>query len=199
MHIATSASFERRLLRDARDYPILECFVNKEWREQGIANVVVARAQSEHLTLFGVFLVDLGCLGVKNAFCNVSVTRSDYGEFKENFREGNEGLSICSVSLAHEIVYGGLDYAKAIGFRPHKDFALAQLILEPREAITFDNGVEFGKDGKPFYCSGPNDNVDRIMNHLTKTLGPDNFHYIVHVATEDFEYEIDDELGETEE
>ena len=41
---------------------------------------------------------------------------------------------------------------------------------------------QFGKDGKPFYMSGPYDTparIDRIMRALTARVGPDGFDYVV--------------------
>ena len=41
---------------------------------------------------------------------------------------------------------------------------------------------EFGKDGKPFYVSGPNEtraDSERIIATLTRKLGPGGFHYMV--------------------
>ena len=43
--------------------------------------------------------------------------------------------------------------------------------------------MTFGKDGKPFYVSGPHDNVDAIMNQLLRTAGPDNFEYLAEIDT----------------
>jgi hypothetical protein len=186
-------------VRNARRFPLLECLICESWREHGLANILIAREQPEGLVVFGVFLIDTGCLGVKNAFCNGNITRTTYREFRQRFQESNDAIP-CAPALAHEIVYGGLDYAAAIGFKPHKDFDLARHVLEPRDAYPFDGKVEFGKDGKPFYVSGPNDNINRILNHLEKTLGPGNFHFIaggpVGEPLDDSE-EIDDELGET--
>lgn len=197
IHASGTSSPERALLRNARKFPICECFINSDWEEQKLADIVVTRSETEHLVMFGVYLVDLGCLGVKNAFWRGRVTHSDYAQFKEDFREGHESISPCSSSLAHQIIYGALDYAKAIGFKPHRDFADAQLILEPRESVSFDAQVEFGLDGAPFYASGPHDNVARIMNHLERTLGRGNFKFMVHEPIGDFEYDVDDDLGRT--
>ncbi len=39
--------------------------------------------------------------------------------------------------------------------------------------------LEFGKDGKPFYISGPRDNADRIIATLKEHVGNGNFHYLL--------------------
>ena len=42
----------------------------------------------------------------------------------------------------------------------------------------------FGRDGKPFYVSGPNDSptrIRRILDTLVKCVGEGGFDYLVHV------------------
>lgn len=38
--------------------------------------------------------------------------------------------------------------------------------------------VEFGKDGKPLYIAGPDDDAQKIIGKLTKKLGKENFGFI---------------------
>jgi hypothetical protein len=46
--------------------------------------------------------------------------------------------------------------------------------------------VTFGKDGKPFFVNGPNDNTRAIVDQLEKTAGTGNYNYLVMVG-EDIE------------
>jgi len=152
-------------IRDARNYPIYDCWINPSWKEHGLAHIILSRQQPDGNIAFGVYLVDTGCLGVKNAFCNADFTPGKYkSQLVAKARE--ESFEPCPIDLAHHIIYGAIDYAAQLGFRPHKDFALSQYILEPRENVEPVEGVEFGQDGKPFYIAGPHDNVRRIMDQL---------------------------------
>ena len=87
------------------------------------------------------------------------------------------------MELAHELIWGGIEYAARYGFRPDPDFKLAQLVVDPPEAHPRTGAVTFGKDGKPFYVSGPYDNVDAIMNQLLRTAGPDNFGFLADIGS----------------
>jgi len=42
----------------------------------------------------------------------------------------------CSIELAHEIIYGGLEYAQRLGFQPHRDFTaqFCDQVLDPPES-----------------------------------------------------------------
>jgi hypothetical protein len=45
--------------------------------------------------------------------------------------------------------------------------------------------VEFGRNGKPFFASGPDDNAEMIIKHLTAKLGEGNFDYLIAVNEAD--------------
>lgn len=66
----------RLTIRQARNYPIEGCWVLKNWRSAGISPIAVARRQPNGNVVFGNFLVDYWCLGVKNVFCNADIPAS---------------------------------------------------------------------------------------------------------------------------
>ena len=169
-------------LQHAREYPIHGCWIMAGWEEEGITPVVVARMSEADRVMFGVYMVDLYCLGIKDAF-----TRADYtlNQFNRELSKFCAGDPIpCSIELAHEIIYGALEYAEKLGFQPHPDFKkqMANLILDPPEVHPRENHVSFGKDGKPFYVSGPYDDEQKsrhVFNTLMRTCGKGNFDFLV--------------------
>ncbi len=169
-------------LQNARTYPLYGCWIMQGWRDEGITPVVVARKQENGRILFGVYMVDLYCLGIKDAF-----TRTDYSvnQFNRELPKLCAGTpERCSVELAHEVIYGGLEYAEKIGFQPHPDFIRLQAdqVLDPPDAHPRVDHVTFGKDGKPLFVSGPYDNAIKIrsvINTLTHTCGEGKFDYLI--------------------
>jgi hypothetical protein len=61
-------------------------------------------------------------------------------------------------------------------------------VLDPSEDWPQKHNLTFGKDGKPLYVSGPEDNVDRIMAKLHRTAGEGNFDFLIGIG-EDEEFE----------
>jgi hypothetical protein len=183
-------------LEKAREYPLLGCWVYKEWQERGIAPVVVARKQSEDRVLYGVYMIDMYCLGIKDCYTRTDVSLAQFERDLPKLCAKNP--EPCSVEFAHELVYGAMEYAKGYGFDPHLDFTgqLANMVLDPPDAHPRTHTIEFGKDGKPFYVSGPYDDerkINRVLNTLNRTAGEGNFHFLAGFGGMDM---FDDELGD---
>lgn len=174
----------KKKLRQARRFPIHECLINPSWREQGLATILVSRRQPDEHLAFGVFLVDIFCLGLKNTFANVDFSESRYvREVVGRVYEQQESEP-CASGLAHQIIYGAIAYAKQFGFKPNKDFRLSQHVLDAAESIG-PSDIEFGKDGKPLFISGPDDNVQKILHQLQATAGEGQYHYLYPVSPAD--------------
>ena len=167
-----------RIIRQARKYPIEVSWVQRGWQESGLAAILVARRQPDAVLLYGNYLVDYYCLGVKDTFCNANVPSGRFhNELVPRVFMGESPLEI-SPALAHEIIYGAIEYAAQFEFRPHRDFMRSQYVLDPPDAHPRTGTVEFGKDGKPFYVAGPRDNATAIVNQLDRTAGEGNFDYV---------------------
>jgi hypothetical protein len=98
--------------------------------------------------------------------------------------QGREYIPI-STGLAHELVWGAVEYAEQFGFRPHRDFRQAKLVLDPPDANPRPGLVEFGYEGKPFYMQGPYDDVDHILEQLQSRAGSGNYHVMIGVPPPD--------------
>ena len=172
----------RHYLQHAREYPMLGCWIMEGWYEAGITPVVVAREQEPGKVMFAVCMVDLTCLGVKDAYTRTDFSLSKFERSLPELCAGNPEK--CSLELAHEVIYGALEYAERYGFQPHPDFKvlMADLVLDPPDAHPRVDNVAFGKDGKPFYISGPYDDERKrefIFNTLMRTAGQGNFDFIM--------------------
>jgi hypothetical protein len=171
------------IIQRARTYPILECWISKDWQgEMELVQVVVARQQPDGNVCFGTYLVDKLCLGIKNTFANAGFSHSRYEREVVTKTSQRTKLMKCSPELAHQIIYGSIDFAAQFGFKPQQDFALSQLILAPRGELDEPYQITYGRNGKPFFVSGPYDNVDRILKQLEKTAGPGNFDFLMMVG-----------------
>ena len=169
-----------RDLRISARSPVHECLVPKEIFELGIGNVVIARRMPSGNFGIGVFLLDIYCLGVKDAFY-ATITPHEYTLRIAQF-ESNSAFEIIHPSCARKLIEGGVEYAKQFGFKPHRDYAGVQKIFGDIDPEACPRVFDYGRDGKPFYVSGPHDTAQKseaIVNTLLKQCGPDGFHYLV--------------------
>lgn len=176
-------SSPQSIIQRARTYPIVECWISEDWQgEMGLVQVVVARQQPDGDICFAIYLVDKLCLGLKNTFANAGFSRSRYEREVLQKASRRTKLVKCPAELAHQMVYGSIDFAERFGFKPQKDFALSQYILTPRGELDEPYQLTFGRNGKPFFVSGPYDNTERILRQLEKTAGPGNFDYMMMIG-----------------
>lgn len=172
-------------LQNAREYPLHGCWIMEGWQDTGITPVVVARKQDTERIMFAVYMVDYYCLGIKNAYTRVDYSQNRF--IRELPKMCAEAPISCSVELAHELIYGALEYAEKLGFEPHLDFynQKANLMLDPPDSHPRENNVRFGQDGKPLYVSGPFDSEMKsrsVINTLMRSCGSGNFDYLVNLG-----------------
>ncbi len=159
--------------------PIHECLVPENLFDLGLGNLIVSRSLGPDLAA-GVFLVDVFCLGIKNAFFTI-VNGERYRELVAGCQEQARLVPIdpaCALKLVEQVIA----YARDLGFAPHKDYHRARVVLGGIDAEACAKSFQFGKDNKPLFVAGPNDSPARcqqIMQTLARRCGPDGFHYLV--------------------
>ena len=157
-----------------------EAFVDRGWKNKGITQVVVVRIQENGWIEAGVFLVDFWCLGVKDAFAT-EMSVSEWNEEAARLMPVEDRESF-HPACARKLVEGAVAYALALGISPPHDYKKARRIFGSVKAQDCPQSFTYGKNGKPFYVAGPNDDeerIDRVLRILTARLGEDGFHYIV--------------------
>lgn len=171
----------------ARELQLGACYITENWDETGIANIMVSRKHTNGNFTLGIYLVDLKCLGIKDTAFKFNVDEEEMDYFAD-FVGGNE----IEYNEVHNIIYGAEVFADSCGFKPHKDWAITQFILEEDDDSIPLIDIEFGEGGVPAYYVGLDDDpakVKQILATLDKNIGPGNYLF----SSDDDEFE-DDEL-----
>jgi hypothetical protein len=169
------------ILLNARTFPILECWITADWKKgSGLVQIILSRQQPNGKICCGVYLVDKYCLGLKNTLAKINMSPERYQEIYNDIAS-RQSLTQCPIELVHQMIYEAIDYAAQFGFEPQSDWTQTQYMLAPRGELKEPYKLEFVKDGKPLFISGPYDNVPKIMKQLEKTAGPGNYHYMAQV------------------
>ena len=152
--------------------PIFECLIGSLWRTNGQASIIIARINLKNPGFMSIscYLVDMWCLGVKDAFIRHKMSTNEYFAHKARITEPHKGLDNISYEDARSLIFGGLRYAESLGFSPHQDWYVAQYAIEPERP--YIDKFAFGKDGKPYYIQGPYDHERFRLDDIIKKIAP---------------------------
>jgi hypothetical protein len=172
--------------------PVVECLVNAGTVEKflgsntgqeadidmngALAIVSVARQVAHNRLTVCTYMVDLWCLGVKDTLGPRKVDQTAYKQLiNAVYRGFPEGTQEITLEQAQALVFSAVDYAAQLGLSPHRDFEKSRAHLgewsgEPK--------IQCGRNGKPFYVSGPYDNPNKIIKTLREKVGEGNFDYV---------------------
>jgi hypothetical protein len=194
--VAEKLAKERRELRiskprhvDLASSPIVACLLTAGVENVGEATLTVARKLSLGRFAVGVFLLDLWCLGVKDAFFRVDEAE-DYEAFREDMEAGGLFEPIAP-ARARLLLREAVAYGAANGFPPLPEHVEMERLLGDVEPA--GEPFAFGDNGRPHYVVGANDTrrqADFIVATLTEKFGPNGF---------DVTYPLEDGEDETDE
>jgi len=145
------------------DKPLIGCWITRQWSNgliidqrpadwiddnqlpplamgAGLASIAVARQHTDTEVSVCGYLVDTYCQGVKNAVPPTMLDRRDLPAYLTNFFAAyNTDPLPAPISLAQDLVLGAVDYARSLGFDPHRDFYWPNRTSEPRSHPTESN------------------------------------------------------------
>lgn len=156
--------------------------------DSGCGYLVVSRFKADGRVESGFFLLDVFCLGVKDAGFHCFNSIAVYQESLLDRLFPDEDPVRMTPAAARKLAEDAVSYASGLGFSPGADYKKASRVFGGITAADCDEEFMFGKDGKPFYIQGPSESparVERILRVLEARCGEGGYHYIV--AADDFE------------
>jgi hypothetical protein len=155
-----------------------ECYASPDLFEIGLGEVIVCRFKNDGRVEAGIFLLDLYCLGVKNAFHKIFATEE---EFLEQLRiHGLENAPARAGAWGRKLVEGAVEYAKSLGISPHPDYKKGARVFGGIDASECEEEFAYGHNGRPLFVQGPDDDpetCERILTTLRLRVGEDGFDY----------------------
>jgi hypothetical protein len=158
-----------------------EAWASSDLFESGFGQVVVARFKASGEVEAGVFLVDIYCLGVKNAFFS-RLWPTDYEGRLLGSMDRAGGKTAIAPACARQLVEGAVAYARNLGIEPHRDYKQGARVFGGINPGDCPTEFVYGKDGKPLFISSPHDSpefIERVLGMLTRRLGEGGFHSLV--------------------
>lgn len=171
--------------------PVVAAGVQSSIWSDGIGQVHLSRLLSNGEVAFANFLVDVFCLGVKDALFRV-VSRPEYDALWKKLRS-DFPHKLVEPAYVRKLVEESVAYAEDLGFPPHSDYHEAKRIFGDIDPGACSEEFTFGSDGKPAYIAGPYDSPARgarIVETLRRRFGEDSFHFTLPL-TGDFDDEME--------
>lgn len=143
----------------------------------GLVSVLAARRQGWDKLLVCGYLVDVYCVGVKNTIGPDVLDELEFRRFRDYFFSDYKGWQEVPAELARHLVFGAEEYASDLGFDSLDSFAELAAHLGVWEG---PSAITFGRDGRPYYVAGPNDEYRKVLRILEHSVGsPPNYDYVV--------------------
>lgn len=162
---------ERYIREKARLLPVDRCLVNADWKDAGLADVIVIRRHTNgHFTL-GAFLVDTFCRGVYDSFYKFNIDEEELEDMLDRIADHGQEMIEVGYAEAHNIVFGAIEFADEAGIKPCKEFALTQYLLEEDTDDVPLIEYDFGKEGKHWLFAHSNLEASRYLPAMKKALG----------------------------
>ncbi len=130
-----------------RSLPLYASYINENWKESGLAVVVVVRKHTVEKYTLGIYFVDLLARGTHDTRFRFSIEKQD---LEKLINKPSNKLILIDYAIVHNIIYGANAFAEDHGFKISRDFELtSHLLEEDTEDVEFID-IEFGRNGKPF-------------------------------------------------
>jgi hypothetical protein len=190
---------EKEMLRMAAGRPLGPAFLSESLDALDpalpeLVSVIVTRWGPGQMLLGALVLVDRTCLGVKNAMLFPPQTEAELEARVARMGEMIGTLRRVEPLVAQSVVYNSIDYARALGFAPHRDFPEA--IFGPRPEVLL--ATPLARLSRPLYMPGPDDDVRGVLAKLSTAVGPEGFDVTAPMAGIDLLDEEDDKEVERE-
>jgi hypothetical protein len=142
---ATEAGRLAPQIATAANFPIHEALVPAKLFELGVGHLVFSRLLPDGRIALAAFVLDVFCLGVKDAF--VAILRRDEYAIRRSSWSSAEDLQPMQPTCFRKLMEGGVAYAQDLGFSSHADYAVASQIFGDVQAT--DCPTRFESVGRP--------------------------------------------------
>jgi hypothetical protein len=164
--------------------PLYEGWVPEHLFDLGMGNVVISRKLPTGEVAAGVFLLDTGSLGVKDAFFTIR-SEAVYRSLLQKIERWGK-LVLTEPPCVRKLIESAVHYARGLGFEPHEDYRKAKKIFVQIDSSECPRDFDYGRNGKPFYVPGPKDTLAfqrRVFRTLVRTCGRGNFDFVTGTAS----------------
>lgn len=158
------------------------CYVNRRWHETGLANIYCLRTVPGGGHAMAAFLVDIWCIGLKDAWGHLDITAARFNE--QIIERGSDALELVRVDheVAVRLVAGGIRFAKQNCFRLPRRYERWTAMLGVSDADSADLS-DFGHEGGLTYIGAIEDLESRLIDcSVDEFFAREDVHFVIGVG-----------------
>jgi hypothetical protein len=174
----------RKKARKATAPVLHECLIPASLFDLGLGSVWISYKLPNGKLMTGNVLLDVFCLGVKNAMAS-PMSVPQYSIFTAMLPEDHVQADPAELK---KLLLDLVAWSRALGFEPHEDYASIAPLLEGIDAAQCTKEFTFGRDGKPFFVAGPNDDAEKcqwVESQLRQSCGENGYDVMLELPDED--------------
>ncbi len=179
----------------------IDCYINEGWQTQGMASITVRKEAPAEGGVLAAFLVDLWCIGLKDAWGRIGISRSEFEEAMQRTAPENKQVRV-DLAVVKRLVAGSIRFARQNGFRLPAHYERWVKVLGGVGDIDMADLSDFGIDGGLRYMGPEQDLRERLIGcRLQDFLARPDVHVIFGPSPDEMfglEDEDDEEEGEDE-
>jgi hypothetical protein len=165
-------------MADASRYPLLHTRYQEIIFDVGIGHAMISRQLPDGRIAVAMFLLDVFCLGVKDALGFVVTP----GIYRERFVDSEQGQQMVDAppEEVRKLVEDSVAFGSYCGLQPCADYRRVKPIFGDIDAGNCQRHFEFGREGVPDFIPGPYDSPQRIRQvraELEERFGTDGYHF----------------------
>ncbi len=159
-------------------YKVHSAYTNALWRQghPAIAAIVLETGSGRYALAHA--LVDLACLGAKDAFVFTNLTEGEIAGHFEYMEASAGEMEPTDPALTAAIIQEGVTLRLALGLKLSDDLHPVLALIRGVDHSAHVGKVPMGMDGKLVLIPGPNDDGPKLLKKLQAVLGEDQVGYI---------------------
>lgn len=158
------------------------CYINKNWREAGFASIHCLRTVPGGGHAMAAFLVDIWCVGLKDAWGKLDITTEQFerGVVRHMEEHADVELVRVDVDLVRRLIAGAIRFSGRNGFRLPPRYERWTAFLGGVGPIDSADLTPFGVDGGLRYVGTVDDLDKRLVGvSVEEFLARDDLHYVL--------------------
>lgn len=163
---------EKYIKEKARKLPLGNCFTFANWKDADEITVIVTRIHPKETVTCADFCIDKLCRGLIGTRYFFNISPGNLAEIVEYYSEEEDDRMVeIPYEVAHNLIYGSIEFAEEAGIEPVEEWGITQYILEEDDDNVPLIEYEWGLNGMHYLLADDRLELSRYLSVMQEHLG----------------------------